>query len=710
MTKTKKGKKYTFNFEKRRKIKKIGRRGNTKKIVKLLILIIVIGVACLIGGFFFVGQIGDEKDADITWKAEIGDKFYFKVFDNYYKSINNEQIENYEMILKSEIIDVRDLTLDKDKEDDLLIMSSWLLGDGEMYPFKFPNYFDMYDLFIMLQNDYLSENTENNLGNASSLTEWGIPSAVHTQTSQLYQYLNDLIRAYKCGELNVSITEFEQIDNLLEWITLKMEFDDDFKETFEDDIIGQPPQNLSYITDSGNELEIQESNSNQMLNLTLNDINPTNTTIYKDLFDSIEKNKTINLKEYWYNLDEFSFDFQLSDINNMKQEFYFQLKTDDYNLSGNVMGESQDFSGINGLNMRVHNGIIQYKIGDYIYDGSNIRESFSNEKGWNNLYPSFNLSEYYANDEVLNFKIEFQKDNPYVFNFGIHRPENSYSLISGSNKENIPLYFDCPYDYELNECYDNVNEEYCYFKKDNFTNLDFRFEKESSTGISALLDNIRVKGDLYYYSNTYENLIEDFVFSQLYLFSIYHTLIYPNELSSDVLIDLCNIVNKISEELLNISDFIIYENQAHYLKIQIPYNALNGLRKIFNTYFLENMNLKLKGFIEGNIDLQINLLFDKRINCMNESYMRIKYRDLGLYREVGLELDAVSNKDREAKYGDLYNNLTDTYFDNTLGEIKQARNDIIISNLLISIATTGGIIGIIEILKYVIKRKRKSII
>jgi hypothetical protein len=173
------------------------------------------------------------------------------------------------------------------------------------------------------------------------------------------------------------------------------------------------------------------------------------------------------------------------------------------------------------------------------------------------------------------------------------------------------------------------------------------------------------------------------------------------------MIKMCDIINDISEEVLGLSEFITYSNKTNYLKIQIPYNALNKLRESFEKYFLNKMNVKLNGFIEGEIDLQINLLFDKRINCMNESYMRIKYIDLGVYREVGLELDAVSNKDREAKYYDIYNELPDSYFNDTMGKMDEVKNQIIVSNFIIVIATTGGIIGIVEAIKYIVKRKRK---
>jgi len=698
--------------EKKNEITLGSKRKKSKKRKIIALLIIVGGVlSILFSAIYFSGILNPIDDKEFTWDVQKGDVFYYNITDNYYDISDDKLRKSFNHYLKSEILEVKDLPTDFDNDSDLVIMSSLLYGD-KINNIEFPNYFDLYHIFIDMINEYKIVGSFFDEENVTALTEWSVPSAIHLQMSSFYHYLTDIINAYNSGSLMVNITGIPTLDSFFNWISLNINFIDDFREDFEDDIIDQEPLNLSYSIPTDNQIKVVQDykdSENQMVNLTQNNPNPTTSTISKDLLEYFgKKNEDLDIGKYWFKSEKVSVELEMNDINDMKQEFQLLMKSDNFDMNGSVGGEIKTFKGFNGVNIRIKKGFLQYKVGDYIYSGGEMRKSFSSEKGWHNFSILGNLSLYFGEkgykEDRFKIVIKTDKSNPYLFDLEIHRVENSGVPFHFFN---VPLYYDCPYDFLKNDCVDQ-NGEYKIFRRNDFNQVKFNISKENETGLITSIDNIEVKGDLYYYLYSDINVMKDMFLSQLYILSIYHTLFYPNEFNVGSIMALCNFLNVIVKKITGYDEFISFSNKDKFMEIKISYESIRNLRNSFYEYFLNFFQIELSGFLEGSVDMKIELRIDKRIDCLNESNVFFKYNDIGIYRKIGMSLVGGFNSSGEPKNETMYNFNPEDYIKSEMMGI--IRIESFYTSLIIGVISSISVFSVFKLIQYVIKKRKERII
>jgi hypothetical protein len=712
MTKNKKNTFKAFN--------KDGEGFTKKKKISFLIIIIIatsIIISCL--SIVFTSQLYDNED-EITWGLEEGDLYYFKLSDSYYES-DGELINEFAFLLKSEILEIGDLDVDWDDDDDLLIMSSFIFGDEDFYSIEFPNWFDFYTFLISSYNFDQMENYADNFPNVTNLVQWALPNAIHIQCSSLYHHIHSMIDKYYAGEyIDIeygNFWEFPPLYKLLNHIILDYNLDDDFEEDFESYSLGVEADLFTIITEDNenNTAIISEDPAdslNNIWNITLDSNKSLRTefNLYNYFVNKTEIGDSLNLEEYWYKAKNFSIDLEFNDINNMDQEFQIQFGTDIFNLTANVGETLRDFEGSNGINIKITDGVLQYFIGDYIWDGFGVRQSLSHEKGWNNFSPSLNISKHFgAGGDLIpkqnRFTLDFtiNENNPYLFDLSIIITDLSISLWDFSD---YSLSIDCPYDYLQPSCYDNDKEDYTVFRFNNYTNFILNITKENDNKSVDLIDNIEINGNLYYLLEDFENILHDFFFSQLLLFSEYHTMFFPKEFSWDDLTSISEIINDLCELLFGFADFItISEDSDSLFKMEISYNAFDNLREYMKSYLLDNFAIQSNGFIEGDTDIKIVLEFDKELSILNESYIKFRYNDLDISRELKMKLVAISDEDgnqRSEKFPAIYSS----------GEIEGMINSQISNGFtpifILGFASSGIVFGLSETIRVIVKRRKRK--
>lgn len=136
--------------------------------------------------------------SSIIWDLEQGDIIYYGLYDSYSQSITNEELRFMGIISKSEVMHVGDLSSDLDSADDLVLMSTVLMGD-ENIGYEAPMSYDLYN--IIMAFDVNATRGTGDYGLESYFSE---PSALHAVHSAFYSYILDFAAA---------LPTIESIDN-----------------------------------------------------------------------------------------------------------------------------------------------------------------------------------------------------------------------------------------------------------------------------------------------------------------------------------------------------------------------------------------------------------------------------------------------------------------------------------------------------------------
>jgi hypothetical protein len=733
-----KTKEYSF-FDKKK-------NGKKKIIAIALIGLIILSIG--IGIFFFQGSL--VKDISYDYTAEIGDKYYFKIADKYYKGDSLK--EEFAMILKQEILDKKDSELDLDDDKDLFLLSTLLLGeDIEMLGQEFgvyvrmPNYLDIANLLMMGYNIYKYISYEKPLEESLRLVTPDIPSATHLVTTGIYHEIDDLTESFGLDDINVENLSFENLYDTLKWFRGIMDQVKEYEEDFEG------------LDDGGSGYDINLIKNNRLDNWTYQTLFPennsallskegsdwgirmfqdSNASLYNQDDLKVQSNlydfylPTTNwsdwvgdkeLRETYFEPSELSFDLERSEL---PHTFEVNLQTNPFNISGSLPPKSYNFTGVNGLKFRIKNGIPQYKVGDYYWDGNNFIETISIEKGWHNTDVAINISEYTTNDFNLRFNLDF---NSFI-NFPLLTDDNesfTYDVYIGDEiiGNNLSLYMDCPFDFAHAYNWDTSELDYL-FRPFNLTDLIFKVydsAESSDSQIDNWFDDLIVNGFLFADDQSFDMLMDEWLTSQFLLISIFHTMLYPKQFNWDTIHNLLSLLNMllelittiqidengllVFEEGSGIEDPIKIQDDTNQLRVEIPsfVNITLSLLKFFLALEERNYNLEFKDY-PCKKDFTFILNFDKRIGTLNQSKIVVDYLEYNVKREIEFSLFAVSDKEGVAKYEGVYPSFDDLIE----SQVDKMSNIIIIGLVSTALITAGSSIGIVEIIHYIRRRKKRK--
>lgn len=662
-----------------------------KKVLVSSAIITLLFIATLGSLQIFNGNVMEE--GEVTWNAQKGDVYYLGFKDDYFytdRDNNDDFIRKFRNVLKSEILDIKDVDVDWDDDDDLIIMSSWLFGSEDTYAVEFPNWFDLYQILMTVQNfQFLMDqfNDEIDAGiyqDVVKIYEWALPSAIHYQCSIVYYFLESLAEKYKLEKLGQAVDwyDFETFEDMMEMfgeIAMNeyslMPLEDDFQ----DYTLGNLPSDTPYTfetNDAGdNFASIFNATDDFVLELYQNNAESNDyVRIIYDLWDYIAESsyadRLANLNDYIFLNDQFHFNFQYNE--SMMNEFEIKIKSDDFNIMGwDMQSESMDtFNGYNGIDYMINNSKLYYKIGDWIItdiipDWRNelpaFRSSTSQEKGWHEISltePLQNGVEYQFNIALSGTHID--TDEYYGLpDIPIPTTQSYYHQMSvekwnGTDFELLdsgvyPSYIDCPYDFRPDEVQnlDNPLDEDFLFRYENWTNLEFNLRSITSAVDSIIsIDDLFLDGELYWKIGNERDLMINMMMSSIVLISFYHLLFYPNEFNWEVVKSIFQLLNELIEIVFGINyDLIAMYDSEDYLKIEFEQEKLDILLGSFGTIFYDLFNVSSDTlFIEGDTSVNYRLVFDKRVGMMNESIFTFVYHDLGITRELGMELIACARE------------------------------------------------------------------
>ncbi|MFX1453753.1 MAG: hypothetical protein ACFFDB_00125 [Promethearchaeota archaeon] len=624
---------------------------NKKKLILVISVISIIIFSSVVGVLLLSGSIWN--DEEVTWDKSKGDIFYFGLKDDYYwadRTADNDYIREFHTVLKSEILDKKDLETDWDDDPDLIIMSSFLFGDENIYSVEVPNWFDIYQLTTLLYN--IDKITNLNPLNTTNLVQWALPNAIHIQSSSIYHHLNALLELYNLQSISQEVPEFNESAEFFEYLINMLNFNENYNETFELYSTGNSPANFTIETNyPDNNTALVISDPYYLNNKVLQLHQDANTSINgkddlkakTDIFNWYsykEIGNRIDLGDYIYQPEYFAFDVQLEGNRNHSLEF--ALKTEDFNITATINDEIKTWTGYNGINFRLNNGIIEYNVGDYIFSGSSFRKSLPHEKGWQPLgLGFFNASEVFYPGSPYGDRFQIIV-KPHFF--ALYDYEITIRNITGDYYEwswyTTPLYYDCPYDFLPDNCYDNNANEFRLFRFNNYTEILFNISDTNNPETSDIIDNIVVNGQFYYKMDNFENIVGELFVNNLLFISMYHLLFYPNNFPYSSIASVFGILNTLIDYLLNLSNFFEITDNPDYLKIEITYEKMGEMREIVKQFLLDLFNIETNGFIEGDTDIKFTMVWDKRIGTLNSSIFTFNYKDLGIIRELGMQLVA----------------------------------------------------------------------
>ncbi len=685
----------------------VPKHSKKKKLISIAIILIVVG-AVLSGIFIPKMLTGQVQDEEITWDQDKGDVYYLGVRDDYFygdRQNDDDFIRKFRTVLKSEILDKKDLEVDWDNDDDLVIMSSILMGKEDVYTIEFPNFLDLYTIFLTLNNIQEITNTGSpSLLNPMNFNEWAIPGAIHYQCSSVYHFLNHLLEQYNLNNITdqMQYQDFQSIGDLFNYLMLNTIYLEDFTEDFESDYIFETetsyPDNNSaqIITDPSNSLNKvlalwqdndSYANSKDDLSVSLN--------LFEDWLSSSNFSKHIgNLNEYVYYPNTLNFDYEYGD-NKDQHDIEFSLLQNEFDIETyRYLGEYggiTPFNGQNGIKLKIHQGYLQYFVGDFIYeyltpdypydqDSLVLRQAFESEQGWKNftedywngwewiktpIYLPTLVYEGTSLGDRMSFQVELNPSVPYRATLKLMYP-TKFGYYQTWEKE-FPIYFDCPYDFRPGECYDKLIQDNNVFRSRNWTNLEFKVNGTICNDTNDFIDNLIVKGNVFWGMDNIDDINAKTVLSSLYLLSVYHLLFFPNQFPYETIVKLVELVNIIVKKGLNWeSDFIIIDQtDEDILKFEIPKENIYKLRQILEVLVAFLGIFNPFSFIDGNVNASLTLELDKSIGCMKESYITIYYEDIGIIRKLGLELIAahygnVDQEEIEQKLGEIEQQISET--------------------------------------------------
>lgn len=759
-------------------IKKEGKtnwfQSRTKRNKKLLLASIsVIGIiitSSIVGIMSYNASLYDDDFKG--WGVEEGDVYYLGLKDDYYytdRDNNDDFIRKFRVCLKSEIMAIEDVALDLDLDDDLTVMSSFLFGQEGFFSVEVANTFDLYQLllpFFSMQSQDLDSIMAGELNlNETFVIPFSIPSAIHYVCSDVPKYIDAMYHLYNFGNISETTLpdwDFELADiyGLIEWLFFQSTiFDKDhsFYEDFDDFDWDQYPMAIESYGDSGFDLIASDPNNFADSNIRVDPhesfppedfvmrlyqhYNTSETKVYLDLFNyfntSTPLGERINLEEYMYQIDQFSFDLEI-DGDNMFHDFEVLLNTNDFDITGEVKGMSKQFSGFNGFNFKIHNGDLYYNVGDYLYSSelNDFRETFPSEKGWKNTGFNFLFDgQFYNNSpygEQASIKISPHYSD-YTYTIRIENP--SHQVWSYT----VPMYYDCPYEFLYRSCYDNIKERNIIFRMNNMTNLYFIVDNSTFSDSKDLIDDISIDGEFYYETDNFVNLISDFFFWQTFLISAYHIMFYPTGFLLDEIESLANSLNEIVNKVFGLTKIFEINSDNNELRLTITFPLFQELLDIIalnnrhppppddptwiGTFLWMQVYLgdriiteyyeDLITFLEGDLNIEYSLVFDKNVGILNESMVTVEYLDTGITREIGMQFLAGRRiyLNREIA---IYKNYYPAYPDADwlqMEQIEALEGEIqamaLYYYLGMGVTIVGAVISIEAIVLYVKKRKLK---
>jgi len=782
--------------QKGKKKKKFSTKNLKNKKKMIIVAIVIAGIVfSSVGVGFWIFQAGlfGGEEADYDFQAEVGDIYYTKIQDGYYwlpqANKNDTTIEEYAMVLRQEILEKKDSSIDLDDDPDLLLLSSILFGEeiellGEEFGvyMAMPNYFDIVNLMILGFDVFQFLKTNLEINETLRLFTPEVPSAIHLVTTGIYHEIEALIENYGVDEF-ADLPTFENINYILNWFESLSDQIKGWKEDFEgvegmggigydiNEIRFNRMDDWTYQTqfpDTNKSDGILQNNSASLFEregdwgiMMYQDANAStkgidDLTLRANIYDTyvskanwskyVAKDRSIS--ETYFNPDKFAFEMDYLYGNNISNPthtphtFEADFTTKHFDISGNIGNNPQsfNFSGENGIKIRIENGILQYEVGDYIYvptesggfsTGGFFRETTPEEKGWHNCSTSFNLTQWFGIDSGCGstFTIEttpnFQSDASRflelitAFFTGDRSSPFTYDLKVKSefgthySKSKIPLYIDCPYDFA--HAYDNIKDkDNVLFRMNNITEVKFKMydslnlENYTLNPInmtSDWIDDVEVNGMIFASDENFVSLMDDWLYTQLAFLSIFHTMLFPKQFQWETISIMVQIMNNLLIWLTGMENPIKIKDTTNQLRVEIPYSAVLNITYSL-IYLIMDMAEEYVDFevtqYPCDIDYKFVINFDKRIGTLNESYMEMKYTEFNILRKVGLELIAVSDKNGVAKYEGIYPS-----FDELIqGTLDEATEMVIIGLITTSFITAGSSIGIVELIRYIRKRRK----
>jgi hypothetical protein len=627
-----------------------------------LVFLICSGVAFGVLGYNMVaGEL--TAPGEITWSHGTGDIFYFGLKDDYsYKNTDDsEYIRQFRTVLKSEILNKTDLEIDWDDDEDLVIMSSFLFGKEGLYSVEIPNWFDLYQGFLLLNNIIeLTSGYEPKV-----LDEWALPSAIHYQVSSPYHALQAFSEHTDAEGLGQELMDsnFTDILDLMEYLEINTFFNEKYEETFDGPLTYEvqtqyPDNNSAEIT--GDEM-LKLEQEGETAQEGQDDLN-----VSRDLFDwysATEVGERVShIGEFIYQPLDLNLTLLPTGTNKLNHVFEVSLGTDPFDI---VAAQGQEtatnYSGQNGIKFRFNDGILEVHTGDFIYNETHGLFTENSHPGWKQVAPfdwgtdGGKLEIQVTNRDRSRFTRQQTYDLSITSNTSVHR--SYYEL---------PYSFDCPFDFRAEDCYDLQKDKPRLFRATNMTNLEFKVSGSDGPENSVdMLDNITVYGNLLYGMDNLQDLSSYTLLSSFYLLSIYHLLIYPNEFDFGTIAAVISLLNQIIEVGLGYSDFFIIEETSTDLTIEIPEASFTFLFGMLENLTVQGGVYNALSFIEGDVDSSFILEFDKELNVLSKSYFIIEYADTGIVRETGIELIAASE-------GDVSNEV----IENRLNELEKEINEL----------------------------------
>lgn len=778
--------------------------GRKRKVIILISLLIVgIAISGITLGFFFTGRLTD-PDARINWYAEKGDIFYLSIHDNYYWTEDAEMnftspkdriIREFEMVMKNEILDKKPLAIEQDDQDDLLIMSSFLFGRDDLFGLEAPNYFDFTNLLIMAYNliELLSHDII--LDDVINLWTPAEPIAIHPVTSGVHFEIQRMARLLGLEDLD-HVDLGEDFGSMVVNLLLFLQGIQEQMGMFEEDFEG-----LEGLGGVG--YDINEFRFNRLDNWTYTTAHPSNNSAYlferdhkwgimtfqdanASLLDQDDLTVTANVHSTFIehaNWEDYVLPYtRLQDTIYIPSHISFLLDygykwnyTDDlhvfefgmfgneFDMSGKVGTTERNFTGNNGIYFRFNNGILEHKVGDYVYfeaEGEdplipNIvptglwMEVDEMSKGWHEV-THHNFTELYniesnrgslmritltprLQDPMSAIQSIFQNimafftgapptlTAPYTYEITIESVEGDDDYYNSFS--DIPLYIDCPFDFL--GAIDRETSESFIFRLANMSNLHFK--TYNSTSFDSECDykdykdyftNVSIGGMLMDKDYDFHNLADQYVYSHLMFLSVFHLLFFPMEFNWDTVSSLVFLMDSL---LSIVGEFVGAEDigleildTEDVLRIEIPYTTLSAVFDLLMMLILGQLD-EMIGVGEKQVifhqypcerEFKVVLTFDKRIGTMNQSYIEIHYIEWNIMRQVGMTLAGVADARGMAKYEDLYPSQPPvTYIDQVIEQVVAIALTSLIITAVISIASS---ISLVELVHYIRKRRRRS--
>jgi hypothetical protein len=768
-------------------------QNSTKK--KVIYSSIIIG-SIIFGCISAVALISIEasmlgSDNDYSWDVEVGDRFYLAFRDKYTwtdENLNDDEriIRDFKAILKSEILKIEDFAIDLDNDDDLMIMSSFLLGREDLFSFEIPNYFDLYNLLLLGYDISAVTDRETYFNETARLFYPSMPSAVHFVSSGVYHELDQLLEDLNIGNLVESeFPVFNDIADLFNFFRNNVLRLDAWNETFTDYWGGSPENKIGY--ELNNSIDPYEpryriypphdylginywsyasdylDNNSAWLFKRFNDdwgigmfqdenteLNgkddlQVNVNIFDAWLNNTEFGEEIELSDYFFRPSQFSFDLDLHlrmglptlDNSTNNHTLEIGLIGDPFNITGEIEGIEFDFDGYNGIQFRISNGLLQYNIGNYTYDQSIPfsqfwRPSTSSEKGWHNISETLNLTETFGEDSLYGelMNIEIIPNFEVMSGFGMIMDlfeffgldlglgdQFSYSLeVSDAGEgsesysqtfESIPLHIDCPFDF-LNAKNNDLDSS-SVFRWENMSNLYFKMYDTENNQSKDWFDDIWLNGYVYDSETHFTSLMDTFIFAQLFLLSFYHTLFYPKDFDWGIITSVVALMNQMLDFFTGVEGFFTVIEDSNSLTITINNEGSQDLTDWLIVSIMDvlgyNIDYEWINGMEGEFEFDIFFTFDKRINVLNNTYIQIHYLDLGMDREVGMSLVAVATKEGEAKYDQFYPAFPQ---DELAEQFESIISQSIMGVIISSVVSIGASVGLVELIRYIRKRKTNS--